>query len=252
MRSKARRVLITIAGFAVAAWLFWQWQFPTCTFSYQLTVEIDTPEGVKSGSGILEVQFYPAFIFATGGPSWHSRVSRGEAIHVDLGSGKNLFVLLTANESGRQSYRDESGAMDADLLARFMLARLAKAADPMLKVLGLRDYCAAAGAFAGRPPAEIDTSNLPTLVTFADLNSPESLHVVLPDRIELELGSGYALRRASFQVTTDASQEKIDKLLHWLAIEKERWKEQRSFGQGHLTLDNINYDSFKEPGLWEP
>src|SRR5256885_14049274 len=55
---------------------------------YRLTVEVETPEGVKSGSGILAVT--PDRGYSRGG---HTGTS-GDAILVDLGAGKNLTALL--------------------------------------------------------------------------------------------------------------------------------------------------------------
>src|ERR1019366_2551284 len=55
---------------------------------YRLTVEVETPEGVKSASAILSVH-------PDRGYSRHGRTStRGDAVLVDLGGGKNLIALL--------------------------------------------------------------------------------------------------------------------------------------------------------------
>ena len=55
---------------------------------YRLTVEVETPEGRKSASGVLAV--HPDRGYSRGG---HTR-TMGDAVFVDLGGGKNLVALL--------------------------------------------------------------------------------------------------------------------------------------------------------------
>src|ERR1700712_2231284 len=55
---------------------------------YRLSVEIDTPAGVKSASGVMAVQ--PDRGYSRGG----STRTKGDAVLVDLGGGKNLIALL--------------------------------------------------------------------------------------------------------------------------------------------------------------
>src|SRR3954449_5363241 len=55
---------------------------------YRLTVEVETPEGIKSASGILAVQ--PDRGYSRSG---HTR-TMGDAVLLDLGGGKNLMALL--------------------------------------------------------------------------------------------------------------------------------------------------------------
>src|SRR5258708_33964483 len=55
---------------------------------YRLTVEVETPDGVKSASGVMAVQ--PDRSYSRGG---HTR-TMGDAVLVDLGGGQNLGALL--------------------------------------------------------------------------------------------------------------------------------------------------------------
>ena len=87
-------------GKTVAAWFamlalcalagFWLTQDPTPAYRYRLTVEVETPEGLRIGSSVIEVE--------TSESSFpHSTVNhrvRGEAVAVNLPSGKTLFALL--------------------------------------------------------------------------------------------------------------------------------------------------------------
>src|SRR2546423_11616554 len=55
---------------------------------YRLTVEVETPEGRKSASGVMAV--HPDRSYSRGG---HTKTV-GDAVFVDLGNGKNLVALL--------------------------------------------------------------------------------------------------------------------------------------------------------------
>src|ERR1700709_1216298 len=55
---------------------------------YRLTVEVETPEGVRSASGIMAV--HPDRSYSRGGQT----LTKGDAVLVDLGGGKTLLALL--------------------------------------------------------------------------------------------------------------------------------------------------------------
>ena len=55
---------------------------------YRLTVEVETPDGRKSASGVLAV--HPDRGYSRGGQTR----TVGDAVFVDLGGGKNLVALL--------------------------------------------------------------------------------------------------------------------------------------------------------------
>ena len=55
---------------------------------YRLTVEVETPQGIKSASGVMAV--HPDRSYGRGGRTQ----TKGDAVLVDLGGGKNLVALL--------------------------------------------------------------------------------------------------------------------------------------------------------------
>ncbi|MGA9581851.1 MAG: hypothetical protein WBR13_07795 [Allosphingosinicella sp.] len=60
---------------------------------YRMTVEVETPEGVKSGSSVIESTITKGMRF--GDSSGISYAVKGEAVTVDLGGGQMLFALLS-------------------------------------------------------------------------------------------------------------------------------------------------------------
>src|SRR5882724_13148895 len=62
-------------------------------YKYRLTVEVETPEGRKSASGVVAV--HPDRSYTRRGQTR----TLGDAIFVDLGQGKNLVALLAHVDS---------------------------------------------------------------------------------------------------------------------------------------------------------
>ncbi|HEY3677686.1 MAG TPA: hypothetical protein VGL45_03135 [Bradyrhizobium sp.] len=142
---------------------------------YRLTVEVETPEGIKSASGILAV--FPDRGYSRGG---RTRIG-GDAIFVDLGSGKNLVSLL--------AHRDKSLDLEA------------------MNYVALRAYGAARGGrvsfkemskMSGAVP--VTGELIPVLLTFADPRDPGSARVVAPGDTEPTLGKGFRLHGMTAEV----------------------------------------------------
>ena len=91
---KRRYFLCTLLGTAAIAALGACSPFyPSATIRYRMTVEVETPEGLKTGSSVIEttIQSGPRMGDA-GGVSYQYR---GEAVAVDLPGGNTLFALMT-------------------------------------------------------------------------------------------------------------------------------------------------------------
>ena len=84
---KALRILLGFSGLVALG--FWGMFGPSYTYRYRLIVEIDTPEGIKSGSSVIETRV------RDNGRAWWNlpdmrnleNTTRGEAVFVDLGHG---------------------------------------------------------------------------------------------------------------------------------------------------------------------
>lgn len=142
---------------------------------YRMTVEVETPAGVKSASGVLAVTPYRGYT-----PGGKTRAS-GDAVFVDLGGGKNLVALL--------AHLDKTLDLDG------------------INYVALRAYPVATGQRvnfndmskqSGVVP--VRGALIPVLVTFADLASPGSARVVLPDDAEAVLGKSFRLRGIAAEV----------------------------------------------------
>ncbi|PSO14849.1 hypothetical protein [Bradyrhizobium sp. MOS003] len=147
---------------------------------FRLTVEVTTPDGTRTGSGILAV--VPDRNYSRGGRT----TMRGEAVFVDLGQdgakGKNLVALLAHRQDAKLDFDD-------------------------INYVALRAYGAARGnrvSFndiqrqTGVVPLEGDL--VPVLVSFGDPSDPGTARLVAGDNAEAVLGEGYAIRGLRVEV----------------------------------------------------
>src|SRR4051794_36231922 len=138
----------------------------------RLTVAVETPEGVRSASNVVSV--HPDRGYSRHG----STVTKGDAVFVDLGAGKNLVALL--------AHIGDKG-LDLDDIS----------------YVGLRAYNAAGhkptfnamSRISG--PVHVDGALMPVLVKFNDLSDPATMRVVRPDDLEAAFGSAFRLRGVS-------------------------------------------------------
>src|ERR1700761_3743804 len=142
---------------------------------YRLTIEVETPDGVKSASNVLAV--FPDRGYSRGG---RTRIG-GDAVFVDLGRGKNLVALL--------AHLDKSLDLDG------------------MNYLALRAYGAARGARVsfnemGKMSGQVAVTGalIPILLTFADPENPGSAKLVAPDDPEAAGGKGYRLQGITAEV----------------------------------------------------
>ena len=99
-KSTIKKLLIT-AAIILSPVACWQIKYPSYTYRYKVTVEVDTPQGVKSGSSVVEVHTtqYPGWVILSGGNDVQDMNLKGEGTIVDIAEGKTLFVLLNGAPS---------------------------------------------------------------------------------------------------------------------------------------------------------
>jgi len=141
---------------------------------YRLTVEVETPEGVKSASGVMAV--HPDRSYSRGGKT----STKGDAVFVDLGGGKNLVALLAHN--------DKSLELDE---INYVALRAYKAAERNATFNQMSQM-------TGTVPVKGEV--IPVLVSFTDPADPGTARVVSPEGVEAVLGKGIRLRTISAEV----------------------------------------------------
>lgn len=175
------------------------------TIRYQMTVEVDTPEGLRSGSSVIEVESWD---LGKGFPGPEAggirRNATGEAVAVDLPGGQQLFALLTSR-------------VDPDAAANIIFAALPHrqsayvgedAVERMLEAINQNHRIM---PIMARPPL---------LVRFRDITDPTTVEEVNPENLAATFGSDFALRNITIQVTDRPRESKIEKRLRWLSRQR--------------------------------
>lgn len=179
---------------------------PTYTWHQKMTVEVETPAGIRSGSSVIEVSAE----IGTSSLSRHTAGSpvawkiRGEAVTVDLGDGRHLFALLKGD-----GYRSEPGRN-----ALFVFADW-DSYDPRTQPLPADQVTRAP---RDRPVA-LAADAYPLLVTFASVNDPITVRRVDPYSLAATLGPGYALKAITLEITDEpATAGVVVSVLGWLVV----------------------------------
>ena len=163
-----------------------------------MTIEVDTPEGIKHGSGVLEAQGRRTNNLDTGGQGSWAKVE-GEAVAVDIAPGKTLFALLQM----------ASGTSSDDNLAVMSM----RAMDPAYK----HNKKESAQRIVSRDgivsPATVQAADYPLLVTFGDVRDPKTVARVDPDNLAASFGPGVTLKRITVEITDDPVTTGIEKRL---------------------------------------
>jgi hypothetical protein len=154
-----------IAGYLFLALLVLIWAaiaLDTQTLRYRLMVAIDTPQGVRSGSSVIQLDISDGTKSSLALPDARrvTMTVRGEAAFVDLGGGKSVIAILD------------------------------------------RVYPAEVSDARGPGQRNLSAASIPTLVTFADIVDPASAKVVAPtaEGFAAAFGPGYAFRRAMVEI----------------------------------------------------
>lgn len=212
------------------AFAWFQWNYPTCTFRYRLTAEVLTPEGIKTGSSVIEVSYSSTHPLPNPG-RWRADTVTGEAVYVDLGHGKNLFILLGSDKWERKPSRTPGRVGGIDGIEGGDDQNIERQlGEGSLNVLWLpievyklgrlpgqeREMARRVDALRSKPPVEVPILNLPLLGSFADLQKPESFDAVLPKDIGDVLGEGYVLQRVSIQIVETTLSNDIKLSIGWL------------------------------------
>ena len=202
-----RALLAIIAVIILAPFCFYfgdKLLYPTYIYRYRLSVEVETPNGLRSGSSVIEVRYemFPEI----NGRNHISRVS-GEAVFVDLGQGKNLVGLLASGPSGE----------DVDYPGRIVFRAFnLNGNDPdtprrLPQLQGKRDL-----DIYHSSQYDVTKRSLPTFVTLTDLTNPSTARLAPFGLFDEIFGLGFKLRSVAIEMTTDPITEGIEKKIPWI------------------------------------
>jgi hypothetical protein len=177
-------------------------------YRYRLTVEVDTPEGVRRGGSVIEVD-----LGRTGARSLPVGKAlqydiHGEAVTVDLGTRGTMFALLESSDSKDWAFWNMFSLLPPQ---RAVKDYHAEQVERMLAITGTHDL----PRWNMVGPHRFD--NYPMLVRFADIDDPKTVQRVDPGNMAATFGPGVRLRRITLERTTDPrGPDQIEERLKWL------------------------------------
>lgn len=189
----------------------------TGRWRYNMTVSVETPEGLKTGSAVREIYADRDLVTFPESGGGHAKVSAGEAVVVDLGKRGVLFALMANDYGSDYAYTivfDSFPFSSGDLTPA-----------------GIRHYRALKTGKVTLTP-----DHYPAMVTFADMRDPKSVEPVwqgehynekvghgarrsfrvATDNFEKIFGSGVKLNEVTIEMTDEPVTSGIDNYLPWL------------------------------------
>ena len=174
------------------------------SYRYKLTLAVNTPDGVKRGSSVVEVLFRDVSIPERG--TMHRL--RGQALYLDLGPGARPLIALLTSHLHPKYGKDVRWSRDAgpsdNLLSRLYGRPLPDLMEDVARIARQR------GAH------RISPDDLPDLVTFADINDPRTVIEVDPNNLQATLGPGVSWNEITLESTDEPITTGIRAKLPWI------------------------------------
>jgi hypothetical protein len=196
------------------------------TLRYRVTVVVDTPAGVRTGSSVWEV-------VSTDGPAFPgpeagsvSSTLRGEAVAVDLPQG-TLFALMRAPGGS------------GDYAVHLVQQHLAKYPQRGVNLVpqdwreNRRRIQKSGVSF------DLAEDEYPLLVRFRNISDPRSVEKVDPANLAEAFGPGVRLRRITIKMTSDPVTTGIEARFPWWKKHVDRHFDGSSTVYEDLTTDNM-------------
>jgi hypothetical protein len=210
----------------------------TESYRYKLTLAVNTPNGVKRGSSVVEVTFHDVSFPAKG--TMHKL--NGEALYLDLGPGIRPLIALLTNGLPRKYDGGIGWSAEAGPDTRLMLKpRQAPSQDFMDDVPRIARM---------RVPHKIVPVDLPDLVTFADANDPKSVIEVDRNDLQASLGPNVNWNEISLESTDAPLTKGIAHNLPWIPayFEKNLRLDGTKYGSGRELANRLDWWNFDQSG----
>jgi hypothetical protein len=193
-----KRIAI-ITGTILAVIACYLAMYPTTSYRFRIKLNVDTPQGLKSASSVMEVRTwrYPAWM--TLGNNTGESDLKGEAVFVDLGTGddgkpRNVVALMALGPLGKgHEFYLLPGIVFEPLWQQKQSSPQFRAPSSELPKLPVGTK------------AELRGDLIPTLVTFSNINDPKTVRAVPPDNFGEILGKGISLRDAQIEIVASGA-----------------------------------------------
>lgn len=190
LNRKISIALVVLIAIVATGYVAWAEMFPSGTWRYKMTVTVDTPEGIKTGSAVREIKL-KRNIAKYLNPDIKGSTDKvfGESVVVDLGERGVIFALINWN-----SYEEFYYAFPGNFNA--LSERINYYDDLPI------------GSFALLPEKKY-----PKFVIFSDRADPKSVKVLPCKDFASTLGQGVKLKNISIEKTSETVTRKSRQFL---------------------------------------
>lgn len=192
-------ILALIILFPTACWKI---RYPSYTYRYKVIVEVETPEGLKTGSSVVEVHTnqYPGWLILSSSDVASEMKIKGEGTIVDITEGKTLFVLLNgAVSEGRPHALIHSAIPVPSDEYKNDIRKFNKFYGTLKDARGV-----------------LPKDKYPRMVYFEDINQPISVKKINQENFGEVFGEGVNIKQIIVESTNDELEWKIWERLKWL------------------------------------
>lgn len=207
----------------------------TYSFRYKMTVEVETPEGIKTGSAVREVTVSMEPCSLCEPEPYHAKVStKGEAVTVDLGKRGVFFAVMGTDP--------------------YMIVFYAFPGPAGLTMEGVKYYSTLKNVKTSLNTESLKkgiATQYPTMVMFKDAKDPKSIELVyqseainvqnqanydykITDNFEKLFGAGVKLKDITIEMTDEDVTWDVGKYLVWLG----QYYDQRLDGERFGTIES--------------
>jgi hypothetical protein len=209
--TRLKKILTVIALIGISGTLYGCYDyFIPHTWNYRITVEIDTPEGIKAGSVVRQVQAKRNIPIGNSGSIIYRTI--GEALVVDLGEQRILLEL--------PDYQV------------FLSAFPSKAMNPIEYYNSLE---------LGKKVSL--NVNKVSFINFYNINMPDSIRTVSSEDFEMKFGPGIKIKNIMIEITGDpVSWGQVRHYLRWYDTKKMglgRWNPEHPDPAKYLTKSSL-------------
>ena len=205
-----RKLVIVVLILIAIPVVWYQWNFPTVSYRYRLTVAVEVDGQVHSGSSVIEVwyHFNPRWLPPATG--MYNEYDAGQAVLIDLGA-RGVLVAALAGVVDKTGQIYDRCTIDArDLVGRAYEPPATRRPCAPGYPVSLENERALARKLG---PVELTPDNMPAFVWFSDKTDFTTAKMVKPNEFASVTGDAARLVSAQIEITSDPVVVDIDKRL---------------------------------------
>lgn len=191
------KVFLMVLGVVLMAGAAWAMGdiYVSGTWRFKITVEVETPEGLKSGSAVYEMSNADSSAKILNFPeAGNPATLKGEAVVVDLGKRGVLFSLIPGERTFYNAFPRPGGPGGETTTEGIRYYKNLKDAKAILK-----------------------PEQYPMMVIFKDLKDPMSVQRVNTTNLFPQFGEGMSLQDVTIEITDEPITLGIEGKLPWLS-----------------------------------